>query len=74
MDRIVNLIGSSTKPSFGALPDRPAEEIRVADLAHAQDKLDWKPTISLEEGLARTVDWYRKQFYGYIRWNKGEFR
>ena len=61
VDRVVKLVGSSIKPSFGALSDRPAEEIRVADLAYAQDKLDWKPTISLEEGLARTVDWYRKQ-------------
>jgi UDP-glucose 4-epimerase len=75
VDRVVKLVGSSTKPSFGALSDRPAEEIRVADLAYAQDKLDWKPTISLEEGLAHTVDWYRKQVSMVTSGrNKEEFR
>jgi nucleoside-diphosphate-sugar epimerase len=61
VDQVVTLVGTSIKPSFGALPDRPAEEIRVADLAYAQDKLGWRPATSFEEGLARTVDWYREQ-------------
>jgi UDP-glucose 4-epimerase len=61
VDRIIKLVGTSIKPSFGALPDRPAEELRVADVVYAQAKIGWKPTTSLEEGLARTVDWYRKQ-------------
>jgi nucleoside-diphosphate-sugar epimerase len=61
VDRIVELIGSRIKPSFGALPDRPAEEIRAANLAYVQEKIGWKPTISLEDGLVRTVAWYREQ-------------
>jgi nucleoside-diphosphate-sugar epimerase len=61
VDQVVTLVGTSIKPSFGALPDRPAEELRLADLVYAQDKIGWKPTTSLEAGLARTVNWYRKQ-------------
>lgn len=61
VDRIVKLVGSPIKPAFGALPDRPAEEIRVANLAYAQEKIGWKPSTSLEEGLALTVAWYRDQ-------------
>ena len=61
VDHIVTLVGTSRNPSFGALPDRPAEEIRAADLAYAQDRLGWRPATSLEDGLARTVAWYREQ-------------
>jgi UDP-glucose 4-epimerase len=61
VDQVVTLVGSSIKPSFGALPDRPAEELRVADLVYAQDKITWKPTTSLEKGLAQTIAWYRGQ-------------
>jgi UDP-glucose 4-epimerase len=60
VDHIVKLIGAPIKPSFGALADRPSEEIRVADLAYAEGKIGWKPTISIEEGLARTVSWYQE--------------
>ena len=61
VDQIVTLLGSSINPSFGSLPDRPAEEIRAADLAYARDRLGWRPATSLAEGLARTVAWYREQ-------------
>ena len=61
VNRIVNLIGTTITPSLGVLTDRPAEEIRVADLTHAKEKLGWSPTISIDEGLARTVAWYHEQ-------------
>lgn len=56
--QIIGLLGSSIEPHFGALPDRPSEEIRVADLAHALRVLGWQPRTSLCEGLRRTVDWH----------------
>ena len=61
VDHIVKLIGSPVEPSFGALPDRPAEEIRAANLVYAQEKIGWKPSTSIVEGLGRTVAWYREQ-------------
>lgn len=61
VDNIVELVGASIDPSFGALPDRPAEEMRAADLASARDRLRWRPATSLESGLACTVAWYREQ-------------
>jgi nucleoside-diphosphate-sugar epimerase len=62
VDRIVQLVGAGVKPVFGALPDRTGEEIiRPADVAYAQAKLGWKAAMPLEEGLARTVAWYRQQ-------------
>jgi nucleoside-diphosphate-sugar epimerase len=56
--QIVGLLGSSIEPHFGALPDRPSEEIRVADLGHTLRVLGWQPRTSLCEGLRRTVDWH----------------
>lgn len=56
--QIIGLLGSSIEPHFGALPDRPSEEIRVADLAHTLRVLGWQPKTSLSQGLKRTVDWH----------------
>ena len=39
--------------------DRPGHDQRYAIDASATEKaLDWKPTVSFEEGLRHTVDWY----------------
>jgi nucleoside-diphosphate-sugar epimerase len=56
VDRLVRLTGSRAAPKFAALPDRPLEQVRVADLAEAHSTLAWRPTVSLDEGLRRTVD------------------
>ncbi|RMF98166.1 MAG: NAD-dependent epimerase/dehydratase family protein, partial [Planctomycetota bacterium] len=43
---------------------RPAHPADVpttwADVNKAKTLLDWQPTVPLEEGLARCVDWYRE--------------
>jgi UDP-glucose 4-epimerase len=33
---------------------------RVPDVTRAREILDWQPTISLEDGLARTIEWWQK--------------
>ena len=33
----------------------------VADCAKARQSLDFEPTVSLEEGLERTIDWFRAE-------------
>jgi UDP-glucose 4-epimerase len=60
VQHLVELTGSRAMPLFGALPDRPLEQVRVADLSCADAALGWKPTVSLVDGLQRTVDWYRE--------------
>lgn len=57
--RLLALLGDPVEPRFGALPDRPTEIWRMyADTAKATRLLGWQPTVGLEEGLRRTVDWY----------------
>jgi dTDP-glucose 4,6-dehydratase len=39
--------------------DRPGHDRRYAiDPARIRNELDWTPSVTLEQGLARTVDWY----------------
>ena len=39
--------------------DRPGHDLRYAiDASRIRDELGWQPSVTVEEGLARTVDWY----------------
>jgi len=41
--------------------DRPGQVFRhTCDASKAQALLDWRPTTSFEDGLARTIQWYRR--------------
>jgi UDP-glucose 4-epimerase len=61
VDRLVELIDPVTLPAFGAIEDRPLEQIRVADVETAAQAIGWRPRVTLDAGLRRTVDWYRRQ-------------
>ena len=40
--------------------ERPGQVFRhTADIAKAGKLLDWKPTVKFEEGLDRTIEWYK---------------
>jgi nucleoside-diphosphate-sugar epimerase len=40
-------------------PRHPADVTSTwADISTAKEKLDWKPEVNFEEGLAKAVDWY----------------
>jgi UDP-glucose 4-epimerase len=61
VQQLARVIGNGIEPQFGALPDRPMEPTRTARTADALALLGWKPEVPLQEGLERTVDWYRAQ-------------
>lgn len=61
VQELINIINPEIEPLFGALPDRPVEKVRVANIAHTYDKLGWQPVTSLEKGLVQTVNWYKRQ-------------
>jgi nucleoside-diphosphate-sugar epimerase len=54
------LTGRGVNPSYG--PTR-AGDVRdsLADISKARQLLGYEPSVSLEEGLRRTVDWYAAQ-------------
>lgn len=56
--RILRSTGSASPIEFGPpAPDDP--RTRCPDIALAGELLGWKPAIGLDEGLARTVHWFR---------------
>jgi UDP-glucuronate decarboxylase len=55
---IIDLCGSSSKVVHAALPaDDPVR--RRPDITVARKTLDWEPTIPLEDGLSRTIDYFK---------------
>jgi len=44
---------------------RLCDSLRV-DSSPARDLLGWKPPLTLEAGLQRTVDWYRSNRTGQV--------
>jgi UDP-glucose 4-epimerase len=36
-------------------------ELRIPNVAKARELLDWEPEVDLDEGLARTIAWYRSR-------------
>jgi UDP-glucuronate decarboxylase len=57
-ERVIRLTGSRSKIVFKPLPaDDPTQ--RRPDIRLARQKLNWQPTVELEEGLHRTIDFFK---------------
>ncbi len=57
-ERIKALTGSSSTISYEPLPtDDPTR--RKPDITRAKDKLGWQPSIGLDDGLGRTIEYFR---------------
>ena len=56
--KVLELTGSDSKLVYMPLPgDDPTQRKPVIDLA--KEKLDWEPTIALEEGLKKTIEYFK---------------
>ena len=58
VERLHELIPDSPAPQFGAVGDRPMEQVRVAELEHTREVLGWAPDTALDTGLQATIQWY----------------
>ena len=57
-NKVIELTGSSSKIVHKPLPqDDPTQRQPVIDLA--KKELSWEPTINLEEGLQKTIEYFR---------------
>ncbi|MET9442095.1 UDP-glucuronic acid decarboxylase family protein [Streptomyces sp. NPDC006610] len=55
---VIELTGSASEIRFIERPtDDPA--VRCPDITLARDKLGWEPRVRAEDGLRRTIDWFR---------------
>jgi UDP-glucose 4-epimerase len=61
-EQAAQLSGHGTDLRIGAIPSRPGEASRYAcAIDKIQSLTGWQPTIDLEEGLARTLEWWRQR-------------
>jgi len=58
--KVIALTGSKSELLFGDLPEDDPKQ-RQPDIALAKRELDWEPTISLDQGLRYTVDYFRNR-------------
>jgi len=61
VEMIVELMQTSVQPRFGAIPDRPLEQVCVGDIERSFALTGWRPQHSLQDGLQKTIAWYRAQ-------------
>jgi dTDP-glucose 4,6-dehydratase len=55
--------------------DRPGHDRRYAvNCTKAETELNWRQTVTFEEGLATTVEWYRTNVHWVDRVRSGEYR
>jgi UDP-glucuronate decarboxylase len=57
-EKVIELTGSKSKFIYKPLPgDDPKQ--RQPDITLAKEKLNWQPSIHLEEGLIKTIDYFK---------------
>lgn len=59
LEQVINIIGKGT-PQFGRIPYRNGENMSLyADISKAIEKLNWMPKTNLEDGLIKTINYYK---------------
>jgi UDP-glucuronate decarboxylase len=62
-EKIIQLTGTKSEIEFQPFPeDDPMQ--RKPDISLAREKLGWEPTIDFDEGLYRTIDFFRIIVFG----------
>ncbi len=57
---IIRLIGSNSKIVYRPLPEDDPK-VRQPDITRARTLLGWEPKVPLEEGLTKTLEYFRKK-------------
>ena len=59
MDVKLGRVSGTSETLISYVKDRPGHDLRYAiDASKINQELGWKPSVTFEQGLERTVDWY----------------
>ena len=62
VEQVVSLVGTEVRPLFGAVPSRPIEPVRAANVIDTYERIGWKAATSWQKGLELTINWYSTEF------------
>ena len=75
MDKKLNRISGSSEKLISFVGDRAGHDKRYAiDASKLERELGWKPSITFEEGLENTVDWYLENQDWVKKVTSGEYQ
>jgi dTDP-glucose 4,6-dehydratase len=77
LDMARRLLHAMGKPEtlLAFVKDRPGHDRRYAlDCSKMERQLGWRPSVPLEEGLHRTIDWYRSNSAWIAQIRAGEYQ
>ena len=75
MDKKLNRISGSSEKLISFVGDRAGHDKRYAiDASKLERELGWKPSITFEEGLEKTVDWYLENQDWVEKVTSGEYQ
>ncbi len=58
-DEIIRITGAKSTIEYKPLPvDDP--QVRQPDITRAKDILDWEPRVDFEEGIKKTIEYFRE--------------
>lgn len=66
VEKVRDLINPRLPLGFGEVPFRPNQVMHLqADIERLRGEVGFSPRVALDDGLARTVEWYREQRSGH---------
>lgn len=64
-EHVVSLTGSASDIVFRPLPEDDPKR-RCPDITLAMRELDWGPKVPIDEGLNRTIDYFRERLVNLV--------
>lgn len=62
-DKVIKMVGSTSKVVFKPLPENDPTR-RKPDISLAKEKLNWQPIVAVDDGLEKTIEYFRQVVEG----------
>ena len=75
MDKKLNREPGSSESLITFVDDRPGHDLRYAiDAQKINKELGWHPSVTFEQGLSKTIDWYLENERWLNQITSGEYK